>query len=525
MTIRTSRFGRGYNPRLMRENSFIETIHPARGFHGGVPAQELEAGFTPEARNFVTKKRSITPRSGLSGYGSVNANAIGGGEVADASDNRYAFFVSTNTLSMRTEGASSWQDLTAGTGGNAPSVNSDSYWQTGGVYDPDDDENLALFVNPNDTPKVVHLAPSRTTFSDFTHPYSIFSNARSIIGFDDRLVFFNVESSASSFPQRVVWSMQGFPRDYEIANGAGFEDLMMMRGEGTKVLAEENTLLFFTEEEIWRGQKRPDEFAFEFTRVSSRLGCPYPQTIAKVQSGVAFLARDLEVYLVAGNEIVPIGPAEQGGESRIQDYLRDNLVDAHRCWATFNEPERRYELYFADSDSGSGYPNRALFFSFEDRSWMPQRFSHEVSYGYAYEDPSSNATNAHTLLSDSTGDVYRLRSDQTTDDGTKIDCRWRSHGMGTRDHMSWDQLYEIWTEHKNGSASSMTIHLSTDLGANFTESIGVDLVASDASRVLAPVFISAPYPQFELRLDDGGTPEIARIQGVLRSSGKFSGGA
>jgi hypothetical protein len=553
--IRISKFGSGFNARSLRQpEARVEIFDPTRGVHVGEPPQDLAPGFTPEARNFVHEGGWMTPRSGLSRYGAFTfGDAVTGGfEAFDLEGKSHLFAMTPSQVGYINEDGASWSTLSYVRGNtlasdDAPSAASNQYWSGTHLYDSAGDRMIAVFTQPMNFPKFTELAPSIATFSDFTFAFSLLSKAEVVASFNDRFVWSNTQNGEGErFPQRVVWSARNLPTNYTIADGAGFEDLLNMRGRITALVPDGDTLIVFGEEEIWRARPRFDAYVFDFYPVTQALGCPYPQTIARIPGGVIFLARDFEVYLLAGNQLQPLGPTEPGAASRIQPLLRRTLARGERAWAVYNSAQRRYELHYPES-STSGYPERALYFSLDNGSWWPQRFSHELSFGFEGRDTGagltwdaldqtwdsldaswdlagSGMTQRTKIAFGSAGTAYRQLSTQTTDDGTAIDCRWRSHALNSRDQLRFDQLYEVNIEADVPSASSMSVMVSDDLGASFVDGFAMALSASSITNAFAPVWVTARAPQFEIRLNDGGKPKIARIQARLRDAGLHGGG-
>jgi hypothetical protein len=526
-------------------------FRPTLGLHAGDTPQDLPAGFTPEARNFVTDQGAITPRSGLS-YFAVDfgepvlgaeelLDSQGGGFVVAASDNSLLFYHSSND---------SWSHLSylpasTITVSDPPSGLSNQYWQFTQIYDDAISEYLGIASNGTNFVKFFEIGASQTTFSDYTWIYNI-GEARSAAAIGvlaDRVVLFNsISSAGTKYPTRVFWSARGLPRDFTQANGAGYEDLVDMKGEGTALVRLGDSLVLFTDREIWLGRPTLDDYAFRFDRISDKLGCPFPKTAVATPFGVLFLSRDLDVYVATQGGVQPISKLEDG-TSRIAPYLEDGLINASRAWAAYNAMKRRYELYYAYEDSTNGFPNRALYYSIDDQSWMPQRFNHELSVGCDMKDPGTLTTwddltvtwdsydrgwdsvtagdeRRDVLAFGSGGTAYRLLSAQTSDDGTAIDARWRSHGLSNG--MGQIHLSELWMDYSNGSASSASVFVTNDNGVTFDSGTALSLL-STRRNVFAPLWTTGQAPQFELRVADGGQPKINRMQASLIDAGKFYG--
>ena len=521
------------------------TFGVAGGFHGGVPSQGVPNGFSPAVRNFVpTGAGAIAPRSALTKVSSalitgINAPVLGGAELVDRNGQFTALIASTRSLQWFNYGVSSWQSVFYAPGnqswhsGPLSSVSTD-YIEAVSIYAPTANSGVGqmycVFSNQSDSLKYWQISAT-TTYSDFTWADSIDSthNARSVCAINDRLVLFNTQPSAgagkANTPTRVMWSARGNPLSFLVADGAGAEDLMEMHGEGQKAIRFRDFMLLFTEIEIWRATPTFDDYAFRFDRVVDGKGCPNPRTIVATPDGVVFLGLDHEVYITDGVNVLPLGPIEGKGESRIQAHLRGELVTPHRAWAMYNRTLRRYELYYSISGSEQGYPTRAMFYDFATQTWWPQTFVNGLTFGLdmtEYTTPFVTATSANSFdpnYFDSFGTAFRLSSTLTNDAGTAIDARWRSPGAKNATRKA--HLKEVWIDADADSASSASVWVgSARSGSVFTSEKEVRLTTAN-DPTFVPVFSTDNAPAFEIRIADGGRPRIASFSATLQDASKF----
>lgn len=558
--IRRTRAGTGIRPVSAEPQLKVEVFHPTHGIDSSSAPQGLKPGFSPHAYNWVPTQGHIAPRSGLScfaGNTGINDYALGAWRMNDLEGGQHGVVASCKTLSMLTSYATNlapfgWSTLSyqkpSTSSDNLPSGTTRDYWQAAVVYDPVSDRNIMALANGKDLPKVITLTDSVQTFSDMTGFASLASRAKAVAAFDNRLVWLNIGESAATYPQRVLWSPRGLPHNYQLADGAGFEDLLDMQGVGTKIVAEKDGILIFSEEEIWRGRKRFDAYAFDFYPVERKFGCPYPNTIAVTPIGVVFLARDLELYTVRGDQVIALGPADSEADaSRIQPLLENEMVEAERAFAVYNTTDRRYELYYpASGDAGNKYPQRAIFYGIAERSYFPQQLATEVSAGFEMRDPGDLGPTWEQLASltwedmarswddladpgvgymvhlvSSAGTSYRLHEGHPTDDGSMITAVWRSSGLNNpQDQMNYDRLSEVFVEYSQGANAQLGLYGTPDLGDTFPSGMTITL-PSNRGRATFPVNVEGVAPGFELRVTDGTKPRIARIQAVLRPGGRY----
>jgi hypothetical protein len=301
-------------------------------------------------------------------------------------------------------------------------------------------------------------------------------------------------------------------------------------------------LLLFTEYEIWAAVPSGDDYAFRFARVREAVGTRWTKTITTTPEGVVFLGSDYEVYITDGTSAVPLGPIGAQGASRVQRKLRDEALGLDRAWATYNQDENRYELYYAVSGAAGGYPNRGMFYSFKHQTWWPQVYPFALSAGESFVNvvpgtswddvtetwdsvtsfwDSFNAATGDRAFNvfESNGSVLRSLSTQTTDDGTAIDVRWRSPGFkaGTRKV----HLKEIWIDYENDSNSSASLWLGSSLSGSVYESQVAVSMTTTGDPLFAPVWETDHHPAFEIRINDGGKPRIASFSATIQDASKF----
>jgi hypothetical protein len=553
--MQRTRFGSAYNPYLVQQleeaGDRVEIFTPVRGLHQGDAPSDLEAGFSPIAYNFVIDAGHITPRFGLSsfkgGVSQLSGPALGAYRAFDLKGNQFLVAASDRTIALFDPVSDEWRALSAHTSdANVPSGTSRQYWRGAHIYDSVTDEAMCVFTNQKDLPKTFQVTGSVATYSDLTDFASLASYARAVCAFDNRLVWWNVGSSTQSQPQRVLWSARGKARNYQLIDGAGFEDLLDISGVGTGIIAEREGVLLFSENEVWRGRRRGDAYVFDFYPIARDLGCPYPNTIVMTPIGTVFLGRDLELYAVQGDAIQAIGPRNMGEASRIRTFLQDNLYEADRSWAAYNPTEQRYELFFTGTDSANGYPTRGLFYSLAERAFFPQRFQHELTMGVDYINPgdpqmwdteilawdniatswdeqmvAGNGYEINAFTSGGTG--ARFDSSITNDLGSSFTCEWTSHALNRNDQMRMERLNELWIEYRATSAGNASVEFSGDLGFDPSDTFDLALPAGSYQRVLVPANIAGAAPHFKILVTDGSTPKIARFQARLLEAGAYGG--
>jgi hypothetical protein len=179
-----------------------------------------------------------------------------------------------------------------------------------------------------------------------TNINSQISSPKYVAAVNERLALFNGTVDGDSRPNRVAWSIKGDPFDFTSV-GAGFQDLVEMRGDGTGIVASGDQLVLFSDNEVWLGRPTDNIFGFDFFPVPSggkQNGCPYPRTIAVTDAGPMWLGQDLNVYLLNGNRVISVG-------DKIHRELEDRraLIDKDKTanvWATYDPAQGHYRITY-----------------------------------------------------------------------------------------------------------------------------------------------------------------------------------
>lgn len=454
--IRQTQFG--FPQRFRKQRRSVAQGRFADGVHTGVNSI-FAAPYSPSCDNLIAKDGAAFPRPGLGSFTtSIPIDTVAGDELFDVFGNAVTAAVSANTISIMPVVTGLWSTLSRL--GTKLSATSKDIVDLTYVNDLANDINLGIVVNGVDTPKFFDVRADALTWSDFTAASgganSLLSRARTVTVANERLVFANTADTAPAgvFPTRIVWSVRGAPKNFTIASGAGFADPSEMRGQILKLLQDQEGFVILTNLEIWRARPRPDNFAFDFIRLTKEISCPFPKTAVSSPIGVIFLGSDFDVYAIQGAQIKPLGLDERpddAGErvSRIQNFVEDNIGDGDAAWATYNINDRRYELHLADG--------RALFYDVLTGSWWPQTFPFALTHGFEITDPEAYANQSSTwdeddgLWDDDQGrwddlllsrppvesrkvmvftdtDIYRMEPDfeTDTDNALTFTCKWNS---------------------------------------------------------------------------------------------------
>ena len=138
----------------------------------------------------------------------------------------------------------------------------------------------------------------------------------------------------------------------------------------------------------------------------------------------------------------------------------------------------------------------------------------------SWGDLNQSSPERQSMTFSSEGSVFRQLSEQTSDDGTAIDARWKSHGLRKADAMAQTALTEVWLDYESDSASSATVLVGSIRSGSDLEGTATSLISTDIPTFVPTWGVDAT-PAFELRISDGGKPRFSRFQVQLQDAGRF----
>lgn len=185
--------------------------------------------------------------------------------------------------------------------------------------------------------------------------------------FDNRLMAWNVTSGSSAYVQRIQWCVAGDPEDWT-GLGSGSEDLLDMKGAGTRVIEQEDRVLLGSTGEIWEGRATGEPFFFRFTPFTRFIGMGLKRAVLPTPQGLFWLHSDYMLYRLQGNSIQEVG-------GNISEWLRDNISDEqlNEVFLGYNGVLRQLSVYLPNLPAGGHFPARRFFsLNVDNNTWMPQ---------------------------------------------------------------------------------------------------------------------------------------------------------
>src|SRR5512135_1560330 len=366
---------------------------PTLGFTDSPDLVNPPGSITSGRNVWIWANRLIPrPRLEMLGTNNILADQPTGAFAYDGVDGAFYPMLASKSTVVYLNGTA-WAALTyvSGTSNNPPSGGQNDLWREASVYLPRADANLAIMTNGVD-PMFAWAGPSNGTgFSTLTQA----PIAKDVALLQDHVVAWNVRylSSTSQLVNRVQWSVRGDPEGWTtITSFAGFEDLLDMRGAGTRIFAQNDQLLLASDHEIWRGQFVGAPFVFQFTPFSRSLGIPFPNAAIQTQDGLYFLGSDLMVYRIDpywSAQPVAVGKA-------IQRSLHNMDADPGTSFFGYHADARQLTLYF--TTAAGSEPMNGFTLEVDTGTWTPQLFQHALVASFLAPTTSSAGTQWNQLV-------------------------------------------------------------------------------------------------------------------------------
>lgn len=416
----------------------------------------------------------------------MGVTVTGGMEVVSSTGTFYPFISGTSRFAYHDGLGWSVLSYTSAFGNSAPpSGGSRDWYDMTQIYNPAVDDNMAVMACASQQTLFCWRAGS-TVFSGLTSA----PKAKYVTAFDNFLMAFNIkDSTGSNYVQRVQWSDRGNPSNWTGAL-SGFADLLDAKGQGTRILAQNNRVLLFFESEIWQAQRGAFPDTFRFTPLDRSVGSPYPRSVVDTPMGVMFMGRDQRVYLLPNDG----GPAQEVS-AKANDSLR--LTPGNGVvWAMWDGTSSAYQIFMAQGGTNDQPPNNGFYFVQPDLTIhrMFYAFGQDRTHGFtAYKQGGTLGTtwsqastagytwdsipgtwdtyNVQSSLQErcafmgcSTGTMYRATSTATTDDGLPISFNYTFPSLGGHAPETIKTITEVRVDYQSEAPTSQSRLTLTSLG-------------------------------------------------------------
>lgn len=512
----------------IRSNESVMIVEPVLGIDVSQPSIDAPLGSTPSSENYVMREGGLEPRPMLSlrnttpqPMGSIPI--LGAHELVSVGNSKFPVVSGTTRWAVYGQASTpnGWSVLSYVSSygiNDPPSGANTDYWDFTQSYYAERDENIA--IGANGSYQTLYCTQSDTTvFSTLTGA----PRAKYVASLDNYVLAFNLREGSNEYVQRVVWNDRGSVSSWT-GGLSGFEDLLSMKGAGTRIIPHDNKVVLFSSDEIWQGLQGDIVFPWKFYPYDTSRGCPYPWTITQTPAGLMFLGKDYQVYLLPKGG----GPSQAIGQ-RLHRTIRTTVDQPTRAWAVYDNTLSQYQLFYPVR-GGSGRPQRGVYLDINTGSWAPQSFDRSggnlsltrgveigisssattwgglAAAGIRWADLSASwaelagtSEERAVLVGSSNGTLYYFNSAATSDNGTAVECKWQSTGLGSEDPAHQKTVTGFRVDYQADSASSLTVRFSQNLGATFAQEMRLDLPAvSGLSQAEGFPYYAARYPLFEI---------------------------
>ena len=529
----------GFPVKLPKSAYTQERVIPTKGY---TDLPDISAGPSSivSGQNVWIWQERLTPRPRLL---AVDGNALndvptGAFTYFDVNGIAYPVIASQGTFAYLSSG--SWTALTynSGVSNEPPSGGAANTVHGTSIYLPRADANIAVWVNGVNPAFCWAGEQNGTQYSTLSQGLI----AEDVTIANSRLIYWNVGylSSTSQLVTRVAWTAAGDPED-TTGIDSGYNDLLDMRGVGTRCFTVADQLLVASDQEIWRGTFVGYPYVYQFTPLSRAQGIPYGRAAINTPEGLFWLGSDDMVYNIPPyywySKIDPVGYA-------VQRTLHRDLADPTTAFFGYHGDAKQLTLYY--TDTAGSYPQRALTYNTISKVWAPQTFTHNLVASFT-GNKSSTATQwdqlvgtfaqqtlsydqlagASTALFDgvvsSGGSAYVFRPayEQPTDDGVAVLEEATMGPMFTAMPERRKFLDETRIDVQCDSTSSMSVAISGDLGQTFPAERLITLSAGSASSqyLLKHTGVSGVNHTIRLR-SIGGAWNVNAITGRAKIEGE-----
>lgn len=545
------------NPFEVRPQSIVSTlvVDPTVGFDVSRSPLNLPNGATPNSDNYVMREGRLQPRPKLSRLtdstnnvavdplSAAGAAMTGGLEVVSVDDTRYLMTVWSGIRHvdfLRTR-SDQWQEAGDAVDTlNFPAGIYPTMWDWTQMFYDQAGENAAFGVPTDRSGMVLWVAGAATTSLVTGAP-----GAACLATFENYLLAANTKEGADIFTQRVRWCDRGSASSWT-GGLSGYEDIFQAKGGINRMVALEDRVAVFFDDEVWAGALVDFPNTFRFAPWDTSVGSPYPWSVTKTPAGIIFMARNFQLYLLpkGGGNAVAIGKP-------VHKSIRDNIKQASRAFGLYNGVDDRYEFYFSSGESGY-VPHRAVFLQLSDPqpSWAPQSFaSGNADLGLTFGFPTSlnlgskaTAWNAETLtynqatiswddylgigsevqavvLGSSGGTIYQWSKETTLEEGAAVRSVWETPELGAEWPGQQKTILEVRADYLSPSGSSLTVRELTPFGYNVGQRIPLP-ASSLVSQNYAHMRTPNRYAAVRVEQGDALNDELHRLHVTMRVGGR-----
>lgn len=533
MTIqRLTPFGFPMQGRPHQSSTTVRMVPLTQGIRTNQPFTERPAGSASTLVNFVPMDGKLAPRSRLSSLGTVHPTGpvMGITETSGADGQVPLMWVSTQSQYGVIDffGDFSAASFVSAAGfGTKPSGSYQypDFAQIYSTFDPSIRNNILIIADGSyDTLMVAGVR------SGGGPEYSYLTGAPRALHvgvFDNYVLAWSIKEGSAltgiAYKNRVRWSARGDIDIWDPADpigGAGFEDLLQMHGNGSKVCTLDNRVILFSTEEIWYAIPSASPAQFQFVPLDTQCGGPYPGTIIETEFGIVFLGTDRRLRLLPKG-----GGLSQSISDAVDEIIRNNLSDTDAqeafedTWGWYDANRRIYRLLLSALDGSQ----LVLVLNLATGEWGLDKYNVRIRRGAFVKRLGIPASfGGQGLFAGSTGMVYSTNSLIASELSQPVTSTWRSEPVGMDLPAGQRQVNGVQFNYRaSNSNSSGTMQISGDFGNTF-EPRGQGAQLSRATFGALQRFdtgIDGPAPVLQWQSESTGY-ELHRMEATIGLRGR-----
>lgn len=185
-----------------------------------------------------------------------------------------------------------------------------------------------------------------------------------------------------------------------------------------------NEILVFTEGETYALSNFPNT-SYRPVSTQSR-GCGAPYSIALGDEGVYFVSRrpTLGVFLFDGVNFQELTQFNK-------DVFVDKINFSGRIFGIYKN--RKYYLFYNETNSGVSYPNRLRIFDAQFGRWMNRPVNSSLADNFGYPAILKYSSNELYAASSRKDKIYELETEDNSDEGTETQAVYETKVFSSRD--------------------------------------------------------------------------------------------
>lgn len=252
-------------------------------------------------------------------------------------------------------------------------------------------------------------------------------------------------------------------------------------------------VLAFTERNCYSLYNFPNT-GFRALGASAR-GCSAPYSIARGDEGVYFVSKypTLGVFVFDGINFAEL-------TSLNHDVFVDKIDFRYRIFGCYRN--RKYYLFYTETNTGASYPNRLRIYDAQFKRWMERPINEDLGDTFGYPTVCTFTDNELYVASSQVDKIYELETTDDSDEGNDTEAVYTTKDFSSRDFAVAsggqfpidDVRFKLTkcTMIINGTAGNLNFYWATDRGLH-SGSRAIDLTSSGGDLLNTTFTVNESY--------------------------------